>query len=216
LRVIEYGQYERVGGSQALNANVRLVCATNADLPKLAQEGDFRADLLDRLAFDVIHLPPLRERKEDIVLLAEYFAIRMCRELELPFFAGFTPRAIQSLTEYPWPGNIRELKNVVERAVYQHGTADSPIDSLIFDPFQKHWQEETQEPSATLNKQEKNQAELAFPMDFKQWQEQQDKYVINESLKFAKFNQRQAAKSLGLSYHQFRGLMRKYQLTKIE
>lgn len=216
LRVIEYGQYERVGGNQALNANVRLVCATNADLPKLAQEGDFRADLLDRLAFDVIHLPPLRERKEDIALLAEYFAIRMCRELELPFFAGFTPLAMQNLTEHPWPGNIRELKNVVERAVYQHGTADFPIDSLVFDPFQKHWQEEAQEASASPNKQEEHQAELAFPMDFKQWQEQQDKYVINESLKFAKFNQRQAAKSLGLSYHQFRGLMRKYQLSKGE
>ncbi|NIY92313.1 phage shock protein operon transcriptional activator [Vibrio diazotrophicus] len=217
LRVIEYGQYERVGGNQALNANVRLVCATNADLPRLAQEGDFRADLLDRLAFDVIHLPPLRERKDDIVLLAEYFAIRMCRELELPFFAGFTPQAVQSLTEYRWPGNIRELKNVVERAVYQHGTADSPIDALIFDPFQKHWQpEEPQQPCETLNQQEESQTELNFPMDFKQWQEQQDKYVINESLKYAKFNQRQAAKSLGLSYHQFRGLMRKYQLSKSE
>lgn len=216
LRVIEYGQYERVGGNQALNANVRLVCATNANLPELAQHGGFRADLLDRLAFDVIHLPPLRERKDDIGLLAEYFAIRMCRELELPFFAGFTLRAINDLTQYSWPGNIRELKNVVERAVYQHGTADFPIDSLIFNPFKAEWRTDEKLREEAVKTDNSKQTELAFPMDFKQWQQQQDKYVITESLKFAKFNQRQAAKSLGLSYHQFRGLMRKYQLSKNE
>ncbi|MFV0447296.1 MAG: phage shock protein operon transcriptional activator [Vibrio sp.] len=216
LRVIEYGQYERVGGNQALNANVRLVCATNANLPELAQHGGFRADLLDRLAFDVIHLPPLRERKDDIGLLAEYFAIRMCRELELSFFAGFTLRVINDLTQYSWPGNIRELKNVVERAVYQHGTADFPIDSLIFNPFKAEWRTDEKLREEAVKTDNSKQTELAFPMDFKQWQQQQDKYVITESLKFAKFNQRQAAKSLGLSYHQFRGLMRKYQLSKNE
>lgn len=110
LRVIEYGQYERVGGSHLLNANVRVVCATNADLPQLAKQGKFRADLLDRLAFDVIQLPPLRERKEDITLLAEYYAIKMCRELNLSLFVGFGFDAIQQLQHYAWPGNVRELK----------------------------------------------------------------------------------------------------------
>ncbi|MEF1262230.1 phage shock protein operon transcriptional activator, partial [Vibrio harveyi] len=119
LRVIEYGEYERVGGHTALNADVRLVCATNADLPKLAEQGDFRADLLDRLAFDVIMLPPLRERKEDILSLAEHYAIKMCRELQLEYFVGFTEQAQQSLLDYEWPGNVRELKNVIERAIYR-------------------------------------------------------------------------------------------------
>ena len=91
LRVIEYGQYERVGGQKALSANVRLVCATNADLPDMALRGEFRADLLDRLAFDVITIPPLRERKEDITLLAEYYAIKMCRELELGVVCWLRP-----------------------------------------------------------------------------------------------------------------------------
>ncbi|MDF4357985.1 sigma 54-interacting transcriptional regulator, partial [Vibrio parahaemolyticus] len=95
LRVIEYGEYERVGGHTALNADVRLVCATNADLPRLAEQGDFRADLLDRLAFDVIMLPPLRERKEDILSLAEHYAMKMCRELQLEYFVGFTHQAQQ-------------------------------------------------------------------------------------------------------------------------
>lgn len=136
LRVIEYGQYERVGGNQVLNANVRLVCATNANLPQMAQQGTFRADLLDRLAFDVIHLPALRHRPEDIVLLAEHFAIRMCRELQVPLFVGFSPNALHQLQAYSWPGNVRELKNVVERAVYQHGLNSQPIDQLVFNPFQ--------------------------------------------------------------------------------
>jgi len=150
------------------------------------------------------------------VLLAEHFAIRMCRELNLPFFAGFSNQALQSLIEYPWPGNVRELKNVIERAVYQHGSVESPIEKLTFNPFSSQWQQPEQASNPTENDQRHVDDRLSFPMDFKQWQEQQDKYVLNESLKFAKFNQRQAAEILGLSYHQFRGLMRKYQLTKTD
>ena len=82
LRVIEYGEFERVGGNRTVKVDTRLVAATNEDLPDLAARGDFRADLLDRLAFDVITLPPLRERREDIMLLAEEFAVTMARELE--------------------------------------------------------------------------------------------------------------------------------------
>lgn len=110
LRVIEYGELERVGGSQPLQVNVRLVCATNANLPEMVAEEKFRADLLDRLAFDVVQLPPLRERKSDIMLLADQFAIQMCRELGLPLFPGFSDYARETLLAYHWPGNIRELK----------------------------------------------------------------------------------------------------------
>ncbi len=154
LRVIEYGQYERVGGHQLLNANVRLVCATNANLPEMAANGEFRADLLDRLAFDVIQLPPLRERTEDILLLAEYYAIKMCRELGFEYFVGFSEHAKQSLLDYAWPGNVRELKNVIERAVYQHGQQDEPISHMIFDPFANTWSEpETGLGKRAINKQ---------------------------------------------------------------
>lgn len=104
LRVIEYGQLERVGGSQPLQVDVRLVCAANADLPALAAASKFRADLLDRLAFDVVQLPPLRQRQrqrqQDIMLLAEHFAIHMCRELSLPLFPGFTKGARDTLLGY--------------------------------------------------------------------------------------------------------------------
>ncbi|MFC5077376.1 Psp operon transcriptional activator [Vibrio thalassae] len=221
LRVIEYGQYERVGGAKALEADVRLVCATNEDLPKLADQGKFRPDLLDRLAFDVIHLPPLRHRPEDIPLLAEFFAIKMCRELGLPFFVGFTEQAWQSMLDYPWPGNVRELKNVVERAVYQQGSGEHPIESLIFNPFEGQFgalpsmrADNSDQPSkqAPPSSQTSPESTLSFPLDFKTWQDEQNIKLINEALKQAQYNQRGAAKLLSLSYDQLRGLVRKYKL----
>ncbi len=136
LRVVEYGEFERVGGSRTIQTDVRLVAATNEDLPTLAASGQFRADLLDRLAFDVITLPPLRERLDDILMLAEHFAINMARELEFELFSGFTEKAKRSLLEYHWPGNIRELKNVVERSVYRSNNPHLPVHELIIDPFE--------------------------------------------------------------------------------
>lgn len=226
LRVIEYGQYERVGGAKALEANVRLVCATNEDLPALAEKGKFRADLLDRLAFDVIHLPPLRHRQEDIPLLAEFYAIKMCRELGLPFFVGFTEQAWQSIHDYHWPGNVRELKNVVERAVYQQGTNEEPIESLIFNPFENQFSQlssmsnkdeaDNQTSVDSASSEDSDAAtpspDYDFPLDFKSWQDEQNIKLINEALKQAQYNQRGAAKLLSLSYDQLRGLVRKYKL----
>ncbi|EOX1765568.1 phage shock protein operon transcriptional activator [Vibrio cholerae] len=208
LRVIEYGQYERVGGNQVLNANVRLVCATNANLPQMAQQGTFRADLLDRLAFDVIHLPALRHRPEDIALLAEHFAIRMCRELQVPLFVGFSPNALHQLQAYSWPGNVRELKNVVERAVYQHGLNSQPIDQLVFNPFQSS--DIVTDVSEQVDVRHTTRTDFHLPLDYKTWQQQCDIELLQAALTQAKFNQKHAAQLLGLSYHQFRGMMRKY------
>jgi len=136
LRVVEYGEFERVGGSRTITTDVRLVAATNEDLPTLAESGQFRADLLDRLAFDVITLPPLRERLDDILMLAEHFAINMARELEFELFSGFTEKAKRSMLDYSWPGNIRELKNVIERSVYRCNNPHLPVHDLIIDPFE--------------------------------------------------------------------------------
>lgn len=139
LRVIEYGQFERLGSTQPLEVDVRLVSASNVDLPALAADGRFRADLLDRLAFDVITLPPLRARREDILPLAEHFAMRMTRELDRELFAGFSPAAVDALLDHPWPGNVRELRNVVERAVYRLEDPSDPLTRLQFDPFASPW-----------------------------------------------------------------------------
>ncbi|CAM3416845.1 Psp operon transcriptional activator [Klebsiella spallanzanii] len=204
LRVIEYGELERVGGSQPLQVNVRLVCATNADLPQMVEEGLFRADLLDRLAFDVVQLPPLRERQSDIMLLATQFAIQMCRELGLPLFPGFSERAIETLQSYRWPGNIRELKNVVERSVYRHGSSDSELDNIIINPFR---QQQTT-PLAVAEK----RAGPTLPLDLRAFQQEQEKSLLEMSLGQAKYNQKQAADLLGLTYHQLRALLKKHQL----
>ncbi|MEQ5177034.1 phage shock protein operon transcriptional activator [Proteus genomosp. 6] len=209
LRVIEYGHLERVGGSQSLHVDVRLICATNADLPAMAEEGKFRADLLDRLAFDVIRLPPLRERRADIMLLAENFAISMCQELGLPFFPGFSDSARQVLLDYSWPGNIRELKNVVERSVYRHGTCDNVLTNIIIDPFAG-----LQTPKTpTLKKSPKENFSLPIlPLDLRQWQNDVEKKLVNSALKESLYNQKEAAEKLSLSYDQFRGLIKKHQI----
>jgi len=217
LRVIEYGQYERVGGNKWLTANVRLVCATNADLPKMAEKETFRADLLDRLAFDVVHLPPLRERKEDIFLLSEHYAMRMCRELSLPLFVGFTEKVHRIMWDYHWPGNVRELKNVVERAVYQNGLSETPIDTIVIDPFISDWTNKSikfDHESTAYRENRMSKTHDNLPIDYKKWQEQQDIELLNHVLEASKYNQRTAAKLLNLSYHQLRGMLRKYNLVK--
>ncbi|MFP1808122.1 phage shock protein operon transcriptional activator [Lonsdalea quercina] len=205
LRVIEYGVLERVGGGQSLQVDVRLVCATNDDLPALAAQGKFRADLLDRLAFDVVQLPPLRERQQDIMLLAEHFAVQMCRELGLPLFPGLTDRAQRTLLDYSWPGNVRELKNVVERSVYRHGTSSEPLDHIIINPFQS---------SAPLSVPDTAPDTLpALPLDMRGWLSQQEQQLLQRALAQSRFNQRKAAEMLGLSYHQLRGLLKKHAIT---
>ncbi|PSV47991.1 phage shock protein operon transcriptional activator [Photobacterium sp. GB-36] len=217
LRVIEYGEYERVGGNKPCQANVRLVCATNENLPELVTEGKFRADLLDRLAFEIIHLPPLRERLDDILPLAEHYAVRMCRELGYSYFAGFSQHAKQQLLDYQWPGNIRELKNVVERSVFRHSNEGEAIDEIYTDPFATAWQSCDPAPSQSLSivdppavKQENSSIQL--PVDLRHYLQDQEIMLINKALKHARFNQTKAAELLSLSYHQLRGLIRKYDI----
>ncbi|SIN92339.1 phage shock protein operon transcriptional activator [Salinivibrio sp. ES.052] len=206
LRVIEYGEYERVGGASPLRADVRLICATNENLPELAQHNQFRPDLLDRLAFDVVHLPPLRERPQDIVILAEHFAMKMAVELGYPFFAGFSEQAQSQLLTYAWPGNVRELKNAVERALSRHNNAATPIDTICLDPFSPPWQH--RQPSAAVTTETDVLPEL--PLDLRQWQTTQEHDLVTAALSQANYHQRKAAQLLGLSYHQFRGLLRKH------
>lgn len=205
LRVIEYGVLERVGGGQPLQVDVRLVCATNDDLPALAAQGKFRADLLDRLAFDVVQLPPLRQRQQDIMLLADHFAVQMCRELGLPLFPGLTERAQRTLLDYRWPGNVRELKNVVERSVYRHGTSSEPLDTIIINPFQP-----TTTPAVPDTG---SDAPPTLPLDMRAWLSQQEQQLLQQALAQSRFNQRKAAELLGLTYHQLRGLLKKHAIT---
>jgi len=205
LRIIEYGEFERLGASKTLSVDVRVVGATNEDLPGLAAAGRFRADLLDRLAFDVITLPPLRERREDILPLAEHFAMRMSRELGRDLFAGFSESAVKQMRGYPWPGNVRELKNAVERAVYRHPEADKPIRALQFDPFASPWR-----PVHPQLGDEGGPQHL--PRDLRGWLDTQEKAIVERALAQTGGNQKRAGQRLGLSYDQIRGILRKHSL----
>jgi psp operon transcriptional activator len=215
LRVTEYGEIERLGGTRPLRVNVRLVAATNVDLPQLAAEGKFREDLLDRLAFDVITLPPLRERLEDIPILARHFAINMVKELGRDYFPGFSKAAAKALLEYHWPGNVRELKNVVERCVYQCEDPDQQVKDVVFDPFASPWRPLGSTRAATPVQGTRSESETEVQLGaggFKQQVQDYEIRLLREALGQAQFNQRRAAKLLDLTYDQLRGYLRKYEL----
>jgi len=214
LRVVEYNSFERVGGSESVEVDVRIIAATNADLKALTAKKIFKQDLLDRLSFEVLFLPPLRERNEDIVLLAHHFAGRMAVELDWEEIPRFSKEAIAALESYGWPGNVRELKNVVERAVYR---ANSLIVSdVVFDPFSSPFDKEIEAPDSEMVKSESPVVELNEflhkPLKDAVWELKAR--MLENALRKAKFNQKKAAQQLGLTYHQFRGLYRQYQNKK--
>jgi psp operon transcriptional activator len=234
LRAIEYGEFQRVGGTKTLKTDARVVGSTNADLPRLAAEGRFRADLMDRLAFDVIHVPPLRARREDIPKLAYHFAVNVTSELKRDFFPGFAPEAARALLEYPWPGNVRELKNAVERSVYRAEDPEQPIQEIIFDPFVSPFGPVSEigataapaeivvasaaadvpplEPRRGNGAGRRLDGTTRWPLDFRAAVAEFERETLEEALEHSKYKQTVAARLLGLSYHQLRGLLKKHGL----
>ncbi|MCH1493469.1 MAG: phage shock protein operon transcriptional activator [Luminiphilus sp.] len=214
LRLIEYGEFERVGGSKTIRVDVRVVAATNANLPQMANAGEFRWDLLDRLTFDVVRLPPLRERQNDVLELANHFAIKMVAELGWPFFAGFTAAAEADLVTHHWPGNIRELKNVVERSIYRWGEQENPVDAVVINPFSGFGDAQEDIPDTVISASEPSETIEArtWPIDLRQTLEETEVTWVNAALNECNFSQKAAAELLGLTYDQMRSLMRKYDL----
>jgi psp operon transcriptional activator len=224
LRVVEYGSFERVGSSRSISVDVRIIAATNADLPALCRAGRFKPDLLDRLSFDVLRLPPLRERKGDILHLSNIFAARMAQELGRKEVPQFSAEVVHGLETYLWPGNVRELKNVVERAVYR---ADGEvIDAIETNPFGS-----LETPSGTIpfsgvgsprpakippaaECADPQADQLALGLPEAVWQLKV--HLLETALAECHFHQRKAARRLRLSYHQFRGLYRKYQVWRAD
>jgi psp operon transcriptional activator len=215
LRVIEYGELQRVGGSETVHVDVRIVGSTNADLRERTENGSFREDLLDRLAFDVVTIPPLRDRLEDILPLAYAFAVNMASELRHEYFAGFTAKASSALLRRDWPGNVRELKNAVERSVYRQASQDIQIDDIAFDPFDSPFRlRRAAAPAESTRAAVTAQKTQVLPTDFTARIQDTEKELLLAGLKKARFNQRVAADLLGLSYHQLRGKVRKYGLDR--
>jgi len=225
LRAVEYGEITRIGASKPIQVDVRIVAATNEHLPKLVQDGRFRADLLDRLSFEVVTLPPMRERRGDIPLLAEHFGRRMAVELDWPNWPGFSPKALAELEAYSWPGNVRELRNVVERAVYRAEDPEREIEAIQFDPFSSPWSLNPDpagavEVAAHTGHAQPSMSEPSAPMappatstsDLRGAVNAYEKALLEEALARHRFNQRTTAAALGLSYDQLRHAMKRHQL----
>jgi psp operon transcriptional activator len=207
LRVVEYGSFERVGSPERVDVDVRIVAATHADLEILVEQGRFKADLLDRISFEVLYLPPLRDREEDISLLANHFAVHMAHELEREEVPRFSDDALKALESYTWPGNVRELKNVVERAVYR---SDSPlITEIVFNPFQRGGMKVSPPFREEEGEHESKLLEARKPL-LKRALENLEVKMLQEAFEESRYSQRKAAARLGLTYHQFRGKLRKY------
>ncbi|HEX8532826.1 MAG TPA: phage shock protein operon transcriptional activator [Allosphingosinicella sp.] len=223
LRAVEYGEVTRIGASKPVQVDVRIVAATNEHLPKLVEENRFRADLLDRLCFEVVTLPPLRHRISDIPVLADHFARRMALELEWDKWPGFSASASAKLLAYDWPGNVRELRNVVERAVYRWEDQERPIDAIQFDPFESPWRpaaanenKREAEPTVTISTPMPTGPVSAYDpsscADFRLAIAEYEKAILSTALEKCRWNQRAAAAALQLSYDQLRHALKRHEI----
>ncbi|RDC59435.1 Psp operon transcriptional activator [Alteripontixanthobacter maritimus] len=220
LRAVEYGEVTRIGSSRPIRVDVRIVAATNEDLPRLAREGTFRPDLLDRLSFEVITLPPLRVREGDVAVLADYFGRRMAAELHWEGWPGFAEHVAASFEEHPWPGNVRELRNVVERAVYRWSDWENPVGYVQFDPFESPWKPLSSEAGVSKGTGAASDTPERAPVpsfdsidDLRGAVDAHERAILENALGRNRWNQRQTAKSLGLSYDQLRHAVKKHGLT---
>ena len=218
LRVVEYGELTRLGSNRAISVDVRVVGATNEDLPALVAANRFRADLLDRLSFEVVTLPPLRVRTDDIELLAQHFARRMAVELGWSGFPGFTRAASESLLHYDWPGNVRELKNVVERSLYRWGDGGQAIGAIVFDAFDSPWRPGIRhiEPVALSAGAAAPPAvptnDLAACADLRAAVAQHERDILAAALARCRHNQRHTATALALTYDQLRHALKRHNM----
>ncbi|MBX7526125.1 phage shock protein operon transcriptional activator [Qipengyuania vesicularis] len=220
LRAVEYGEVTRIGSSRPIRVDVRIVAATNEDLPAKAERGEFRADLLDRLSFEVITLPPLRVREGDIGVLADYFGRRMGAELGWEAWPGFAEHVAEELENHQWPGNVRELRNVVERAVYRWDDWGNPIGHVQFDPFESPWKpvslaapkQNTEAGVLTAASPQAPAADIDAVDDLRSAVDAHERTILEHALGKHRWNQRQTAKALGLSYDQLRHAIKKHGL----
>ena len=193
LRVIEYQEFERIGGTQTINVDVRVVAATNADLEREIAEGRFRADLYDRLRFSIIPLPTLRERREDIRPLVDFFTAQIGEEVPALEQRAFAEDALNTLETYAWPGNVRELKFAVERALcVAKGSEVSIVDLPA----------EVRGGGVDL---------IGVSGNFDEHLQRFERGILGRALEQAGGRQKEAAQQLGLSYDRFRHLLRKHQ-----
>jgi transcriptional regulator with PAS, ATPase and Fis domain len=198
LRVVQDGQFLRVGGNRHLRTDVRLISSSNRDIQEAIANGSFRQDLFYRLSGFQIQVPPLRERKEDIPLLARHFVEKYTSELRRPV-PVIAPEALLLLTNYSWPGNVRELRNTIERAmILGHGNV------ITAEQLPKE---------ITASAIAESQPDLSFHIPQAGLRlTDLEKQLVEEALELAEGNQVQAARLLGISRDAFRNRLKKHGL----
>jgi DNA-binding NtrC family response regulator len=185
LRVLEHGEFLRVGGTKPINVDVRIIAATNRDLALAMKEGTFRPDLYYRLNVVTVHLPPLRERRDDLLLLIRHFAQAKAREMNIPE-KSFRPEAIDVLMRYHWPGNVRELENLIERLLV---LVDGP--SIGPDDLPEQVRRSEHDPGTIKEQVLQGRKSLGSAVD------EFEREIILEALGQTDFNQTRAAEMLG-------------------
>ncbi len=189
LRVVEYGTFTRVGGADEIRVNTRIIAATNVDLEKSMAQGNFLRDLYDRLSFEVILVPPLRQRREDIPTLAQHFLDQFLQEIPSLSARRFRKTTMEVLQGHSFAGNVRELKNLIERAAYNATGSDVAPEDV-----------------GVLSLEQADISGNTFHEKVEAFKER----LIIDAFTTASGNQASAARSIGLSYHQYRYFLKKY------
>lgn len=201
LRCLQDGSFIPVGGTKVVTSDIRFLAATNAPIKTKVAEGSFREDLFYRLSGVIIEVPPLRERGDDLFVLADHFLQRAIKDQNKEI-QGFTKKALDKLKNYHYPGNIRELSNIIERAVALEVGPNITDSSLII-----------YEQSKSSSNKGINQV-IKGEMGLDQYLQEQDKYILRSALQEAGGRKTKAARLLGLSFRQFRYRLQKYKITK--
>jgi two-component system response regulator PilR (NtrC family) len=204
LRVLQERRYRRLGGTEEVEADIRVIAATNRDLSKMVAEGAFREDLFYRINVIPIRLPALRERVEDIPLLADHFVARFAEQMGKSI-TGISGAAMACLKAYPWPGNIRELENAIERAVALERTP-----SILVDSLPEQLRGAAMGSGVTAAAPAESFPENGF--DLEQHVKHIEREYIAEALRRAGGVKVKAAELLGMSFRSFRYYMKKYDL----
>ena len=205
LRVLQERKFRRLGGTEEVEANIRIIAATNRDLSKMVAEGDFREDLFYRINVIPVKLPALRERQDDIQALAEHFVDKFAEQMKKDLH-GISGAAMACLRNYAWPGNVRELENAIERAVALERTPSVLPDSLP-EPVRAACA-----PAAVSSVQTPVEDALIGGFDLEQHVQGVEREYIMEALRRSNGVKKNAAELLGLSFRQFRYLLKKYNI----
>jgi len=194
LRAIEDGKIERVGGNKKIDVDVRIISATNKDLTLAIEEGNFREDLFHRLNVIQIHVPPLRERIEDIPILVEFFVKQICDKNKLPI-VKFNSSALSALQQMSWSGNIRELRNIIERIIIMIPKSEISDSDVL---------------SLTISKKTENQNIFDYGNSFQEFKEKAEKSFILKQLEINNWNISRTAEILEIQRSHLYNKMKKY------